>query len=99
MIKPKKTEKPSINKDIKINIDNDLETNNETIDSVAINLSREILDDLVKGKTDGNRIKLTGSLISFQLFIYNVIEKSKTMKPDNNASGSYGDPIIKQTKN
>jgi len=50
MIKPKKTEKTSINKDIKINIDNDLETNNETIDSVAINLSREILDDLVKGK-------------------------------------------------
>jgi hypothetical protein len=98
MIKQKTTGKRTINNVIEINIDNDLETNNETIDSATINLSREILDDLIKGKTDGNRIKLTGSLISFQLFINDIIEKSKT-KPNNNPSESYGDPIIKQTKN
>lgn len=60
-------------------------------------MSREILNDFLNGKNDGNRIKLTGTFISFQLFINDIIEKSKT-KPNNNPSGSYGDPIIKQTK-
>jgi hypothetical protein len=94
MIKQKTTGKPSINKDIEITLDNELKTNNETIDSVTINLSREILDDLIKGNSEGNRIKLTGSLISFQLFFHDIIEKSKT-KPENNATGSYGSPFVK----
>ena len=98
MIKQIITGKPEINKDIEINLDNDFKSNNETIDSATINLSRRILDDLIKGKSEGNRIKLSGSLISFQLFIYEIIQKSKT-KPDKNTSGSYGDPIINQTKN
>ena len=98
MIKKIITAKPQINKDIEINLDNDFKSNNETIDSATINLSRNILDDLVKGNTDGNRIKLTGSLLSVQLFIYDVLQKSKS-KPNNNQSGSYGDPIINQQKN
>ena len=98
MIKQIITGKPEINKDIEINIDNDFKSNNETIDSTIINLSRDIINDLLEGKSEGNRIKLSGSLISFQLFIYDIIEKSKT-KPDNNPSGSYGDPIINQQKN
>jgi hypothetical protein len=97
MIKKKSTDKPTINKDIEINLDNELKTNNETIDPAKINMSREILNDFLKGKNDGNRIKLTSTFISFQLFINDIIEKSKT-KPNNNPSGSYGDPIIKQTK-
>ena len=98
MIKKKSTDKPTINKDIEINLDNELKTNNETIDPAKINMSREILNDFLKGKNDGNRIKLTGTFISFQLFINDIIEKSKT-KPNNNPQGSYGDPIINQTKN
>lgn len=98
MIKQKTTGKRTINNVIEINLDNELKTNNETIDSVTINLSREILDDLIKGNSEGNSMKLSGSLISFQLFINDIIEKSKS-KPNNNPSGSYGDPIIKQTKN
>jgi hypothetical protein len=98
MINQKRIEKPSINKDIEINLDVDFKSNSEPIDSTIINLSRDIINDLLEGKSEGNRIKLSGSLISFQLFIYDIIEKSKT-KPDNNPSGSYGDPIIKQTKN
>jgi hypothetical protein len=94
MIKQKKTENPTIKKDIKINLDNDFKSNNETIDSATINLSRDIINDLLEGKSEGNRIKLSGSLISFQLFIYDIIEKSKT-KPDNNPSGSYGSPFVK----
>ena len=94
MIKQIITGKPEINKDIEINLDNDFKSNNETIDSATINMSRRILEDLVKGKTDGNRIKLTGSLLSVQLFIYDVIQKSK-QKPDNNPSGSYGSPFVK----
>ena len=97
MIKQIITGKPEINKDIEINLDNDFKSNNETIDSAIINMSRNILDELVKGKSEGNRIKLSGSLISFQLFIYDIIEKSKT-KPDNNPSGSYGDAIINKQK-
>ncbi len=98
MIKQIITGKPEINKDIEINLDNDFKSNNETIDSAIINLSRDILNDLLKGKQDGNRMKLTGSLISFQLFIYDIIEKIKT-KPDNNPSGSYGDAIINKQVN
>ena len=98
MIKQIITGKPEINKDIEINLDNDFKVDNEIIDSSIINISRNILDDLIKGKSEGNRIKLSGSLISFQLFIYEIIQKSKT-KPDNNPQGSYGDPIINQTKN
>lgn len=98
MIKQTRKGKEEINKDIKINLDNDFKVDNEIIDSSIINISRNILDDLIKGKSEGNRIKLSGSLISFQLFIHDVIQKSKT-KPDKNQSGSYGDPIINQTKN
>jgi hypothetical protein len=61
-------------------------------------MSRIIIDELVKGKSEGKGIKLSGSLISFQLFIYDIIQKSKS-KPDNNPTESYGDPIINQTKN
>ena len=94
MIKQIITGKPQINKDIEINLDNDFKSINETIDPTIINLSRDILNDLVKGKTDGNIIKLSGSFISFQMFINDIIEKSKT-KPDNNPSGSYGNPFVK----
>ena len=98
MINQKRIEKSPVKNEIEINLDNELKTNNETIDPAKINMSREILNDFLKGKNDGNRIKLTGTFISFQLFINYIIEKSKT-KPNNNPSGSYGDPIIKQTKN
>jgi len=98
MINQIRTEKSPVKNEIEINLDNELKTNNESIDSSIINMSRSILDDLIKGKSEGNRIKLSGSLISFQLFIYDVIQKSKT-KLDNIPSGSYGDPIIKQPKN
>jgi hypothetical protein len=98
MIKQKTTEKRTINKNIEINLDKDFKSKSETIDPATINLSREIIDNLIKGKSEGNSMKLTGSLISFQLFIYDVIQKSKS-KPNKNPSGSYGDPIINQTKN
>ena len=98
MINQKRIEKSPVKNEIEINLDNDFKVGNDTINSATINLSRDILNDLVKGKTDGNRIKLSGSLISFQMFINDIIEKSKS-KPDNNPSGSYSSPIIKQTKN
>lgn len=98
MIKQKTTEKATIKNYIEINMDNELKSDNEIIDSATINLSRDILNNLVKGKTDGNRIKLFGSLISFQMFINDIIEKIKS-KPDNNPLRSYSSPIIKQTKN
>ena len=98
MIKQTRKGKSEINKDIEINLDNDFKSNSEIIDSSIIIMSRNILDDLIKGKSEGNSMKLSGSLISFQLFIYEIIQKSKT-KPNNNPSGSYGDPIINQTKN
>ena len=92
MIKQIITGKPEINKDIEINLDNDFKSNNEIIDPATINLSRDILNDLLKGKQDGNRIKFMGTFISFQMFINDIIEKSK---PDNNPSGSYGSPFVK----
>ena len=94
MIKQKTARKRTTNKVIEINLDNDFKSNSEPIDSTIINLSRDIIIDLLEGKSEGNRIKLSGSLISFQLFIYDIIEKSKT-KPDNNPSGSYGSPFVK----
>jgi hypothetical protein len=94
MIKQIITEKSPVKNEIEINIDNDFKSKSETIDSTIINLSRDIINDLLEGKSEGNRIKLSGSLISFQLFIYDIIEKSKT-KPDNNPSGSYGSPFVK----
>ncbi len=76
MINQETTRKPSVNKDIEINLDNELSTNNETIDSATINMSRDILDDLMRGKPEGSRIILTGSFISFQFFINDFISKS-----------------------
>ena len=94
MINQKRIEKSPVKNEIEINLDNDFKVGNDTINSATINLSRDILNDLVKGKTDGNIIKLSGSFISFQMFINDIIEKSKT-KPDNNPSGSYGNPFVK----
>jgi hypothetical protein len=94
MIKQTIKGKQEINKDIEINLDNDFNSDNEIIDSSIINMSRIILDDLIKGKSEGNSIKLSGSLISFQMFINDIIEKSKS-KPNNNQSGSYGSPFVK----
>jgi hypothetical protein len=94
MIKQTIKGKQEINKDIEINLDNDFKSDNEIIDSLIINMSRIILDDIIKGKSEGNSIKLSGSLISFQMFINDIIEKSKS-KPNNNRSGSYGSPFVK----
>jgi hypothetical protein len=92
MINQKRIEKSPVKNEIEINLDNELRSDNDIIDSATINLSRDLLNDLMKGKQYGNRIKLTGTFISFQMFINDIIEKSK---PDNNPSGSYGSPFVK----
>jgi hypothetical protein len=92
MVKQETTKIPSVNQDIEINLDNDLKSYNETIDSATINMSSDILDDFMKGKPEGNRIILTGSFISFQFFINDIISKIKS-KPSKFPSGSIVDRI------